>query len=248
MPFFAGQTSCTMRSPFVIYHRRGGDGSLVLFPFSKIVSREYIRNTTFFRRTWASIRFIVGILSHPGYRSFDSSVFFVCTYIHCRIDNHHNCKCQSPNASLSNVVQQGGKHDIAKSNTYVHILVSLVSASLVPRWQTSQEIVATAVIIAIVQVCPALTERSSLARALSPPRLSTRPLLAPFVVRSLRGPLFVSLRLCREHLWKLEVREKERERERQRERSEQDFFFFILRPFQRARSRRNGRGPYFVTR
>ena len=116
--------------------------------------------------------------------------------------------------ALSNVVRQGGKRDIAKSNTYIHThthvytQVSLVTASLVPRWQN----------VAgnrrsggdrCDRASPALTERSS-----SCARPFTRPLLAPFVVRSLRGPLFVSLRLCREYLWKLEVREKERERER----------------------------------
>lgn len=61
-----------------------------------------------------------------------------------------------------------------------------------------------------------------------------------------------------EDLWKAEVRPREWERttkerreeegERKREPADQDFFFFVLRPFQRARSRRNGRGPYFVTR
>ena len=153
---------------------------------------------------------------HPS-----SSFIRTCIRVHPgRIDNHHTRKCQSPNASFVERCPTGWQarhcqieyiHTYIHTHTHVYTQVSLVTASLVPRWQN----------VAgnrrsggdrCDRASPALTERSS-----SCARPFTRPLLAPFVVRSLRGPLFVSLRLCREYLWKLEVREKERERERERE-------------------------------
>lgn len=85
--------------------------------------------------------------------------------------------------------------------------------------------------------CPALAERSSHPFSTtnhSVPRLSLALFVPP------RPSLCLFLLLCRFLVGNIS----------RNSRSEpgQDFFFFVLRPFQRARSRRNGRGPYFVTR
>lgn len=85
-------------------------------------------------------------------------------------------------------------------------------------------------------ICPALTKRPFLVSSFLPERFS-------FLVSSFELLCFSPSLSVSRNGTSLERRERS-----ERESGQQDFFFFVLRPFQRARSRRNGRGPYFVTR
>lgn len=85
-------------------------------------------------------------------------------------------------------------------------------------------------------ICPALTKRPFLVSSFLPERFS-------FLVSSFELLCFSPSLSVSRNGTSLQRRERS-----ERESGQQDFFFFVLRPFQRARSRRNGRGPYFVTR
>ena len=151
----------------------------------------------------------------------------------------------------------GCKRDIAKSNTYIHIyiqctIVSLVSASrsAMPKRRTSQEIVAAGgdrCDVAIVRVCPALTERSSRARPFTTATFhpsSSSPLLSCFVPP--RASLCFSPSLSVGIISGNSRSDRKRKRERKREREVgAGFLLFYPAPFSKSALKEKRTGTVF---